>query len=224
MIKLFFKLYEFLIELVDKTPITFDYSYKFLEDLNKHKHDIIKEYQNVRPTLFNNISPETAPDKFFKNANWNVFILLTYGNFINENCYKCPTTFSIIKKHKIIKTAMFSILPPNSSMNEHRGPLKGVLRCLYKLQFDGAPNTACLQIKDKIFDWYNRDYIIFDDTLMHNAWNYSANPRAVLFLDLERPLVFPINILNKLILFLVNKNKRIKQIYEFYKQQNNLKD
>jgi len=224
MIKLFFKFYEFLIELVDKTPITFSYLYEFLNDLKEYKHDIIKEYHNVRPILFKNISPETAPDKYFKDANWNVFILLTYGNYIKENCNKCPITSFIIKKHKIIKTAMFSILPPNSSMNQHRGPLKGVLRCLFKLEFNGDDNTACLQIKDSIFDWNKMDYIIFDDTLMHKAWNNSPNPRVVLFLDIERPLIFPINILNKLVLFLVNKNKRVKKVYDFYKQQNNLKD
>jgi beta-hydroxylase len=92
------------------------------------------------------------------------------------------------------------------------------------LEFNGDDNTACLQIKDSIFDWKRMDYIIFDDTLMHKAWNNSLNPRVVLFLDIERPLIFPINILNKLVLFLVNKNKRVKKVYDFYKQQNNLKD
>jgi len=223
-IKSFFKFYEWLIELVDETPITFNYYYDFLKDLDLHKAEIIDEYKKVKSTIFSDISQITAPDKYFKNANWNVFFFLAYGSFLYENCSKCPITFSILKKHKNIKTAMFSTLPPDSTMSPHRGPLKGVLRCLYKLDFTGERNTACLQIKNKIFDWYDNDYIIFDDTLTHNTWNNSDKPRVVLFLDIERPLIFPINLFNKLVLFLVSKNKGIKEIFEFYKQSQNYKD
>jgi beta-hydroxylase len=223
-IKSFFKFYEWLIELVDETPITFNYYYDFLKDLDSHKSEIIDEYKKVKSAVFGNISQSTAPDKYFKNANWNVFFFIAHGSFLYENCSQCPVTFSILKKYKNIKLAMFSTLPPNSTMAPHRGPLKGVLRCLYKLEFKGERNTACLQIKNKIFDWYDNDYIIFDDTLTHNTWNNSDKPRVVLFLDIERPLIFPINLFNKLVLFLVSKNKNMKEIFEFYKKSQNYKD
>lgn len=225
--KRFFNIFEDIIEFIDPTPLIYDVNkFNFVKELYENKETILKEFEAIKLHKFNEVSPETAPDKYFKNANWNVFVLFTYGKIIDVNTNHCPKTFELLRKYKQIKTALFSQLPPNSSMEMHRGPYKGVIRCLFKLKLED-PNSdkdVGLQILDKVFDWKKESCIIFDDTIMHKAWNYTNGNRAVLFLDIERKLIFPFNILNKLILLLITKNKRIKKLYNFYKKQNNLKD
>ena len=119
---------------------------------------------------------------------------------------------------------MFSILPSGSEMNFHRGPYKGVLRCLFKLKLDDLFGDVGLIVRDKEIQWNKTECVIFDDTLIHKAWNRSSGTRVVLFLDIIRELPFWLDIINRLFLLLVQRNNRIKQIYQFYKEKNNLKD
>jgi len=223
--KLLIQTFEVLIEKYKPTPSFFDTKkFSIVNDIAKCKKEIVKEFNKVRSIKFNNISPETAPDKYFKNANWKVFILMAYGKSVVENCMKCPKTYEILKKHKNIKTAMFSVLPPDSSMNLHRGPYKGVLRCLYKLKLNKTNKSVGLFVRDQEIDWKSTECVIFDDTLPHAAWNYSDKDRVVLFLDLVRPLPWHLHLFNILFLYLIGNSKRVKSIYDFYKKQNNLKD
>lgn len=221
----FFNLYERLIELADPTPTNYKLEkFSFIEDLDKNKNIILKEFENIKTEKFNKISEKTAPDKYFKDSNWNVFILFTYNCFMDKNINLCKNTFNILKKYKCIKTAMFSVLPPNSKMEFHRGPFKGVIRCLYKLKLECNDGSVGLQIKNTTFDWKNTSCIIFDDTLIHKAWNFTSGNRVVLFLDIERELPFPLNIINKFVIFLIHKNPRIKELYNYHKTINNFKD
>ena len=42
--------------------------------------------------------------------------------------------------------------------------------------------------------------LIFDDAYEHEAWNDTGAPRVVLFVDFAKPLRFPANLLNALLL------------------------
>jgi len=225
MIKFLMNLFEKAIEKVDPTPTFYDpEKFNIVNELSKHKKSIIKEFEKVKGIRpFKEISPDTTPDKYFKNADWNVYFLKAYNNPIIDNIKNCPITFNVINQ-KNVTTAMFSILPPGSEMNFHRGPYKGVVRCLYKLKLDDKTGDIGMIVKDKEIQWNKTECIIFDDTLQHKAWNKSKGSRVVLFLDIIRELPFPLNLFNKIFLFLVQKSKRIKTIYNFYKKQNNLKD
>lgn len=226
MIKLLMMCFEWAIEKYSPTPTFYDINqFSIVQDLIKNKKAIKEEFDAVRGIkLFNEISPETAPDKYFKNANWNVFFLKAYNKVIEENALRCPTTYKVISKNKKIVTAMFSILPPNSEMDFHRGPYKGVLRCLFKIKLEDKKGDVGLIVRDKQKQWKETECVIFDDTLIHKAWNKSTGTRVVLFLDLIRDLPFPLNYINLIFLHLIQRNDRIKQIYNYYKEKNNLKD
>ena len=225
MINKIMQVFEFLVEKYNPTPVYYDITkFSIVSDLVKNKKIFLKELNDVSGIKFKDISADTAPDKYFKDSNWTVFFLIAYGNPIESNILKCPKTHSILSKHSNIKTAMFSILPPNSYMEYHRGPYKGVLRCLFKLKLEDKSGDVGLDVMGNTRQWNNTECIIFDDTLQHKAWNHSKGNRVVLFLDLIRPLPFPLSLINKFFLYLISKNKRIRDIYTFYKQQNNLKD
>ncbi len=42
--------------------------------------------------------------------------------------------------------------------------------------------------------------LIFDDAYEHEAWNETSDPRVVLFLDFAKPLQFPANVVNQILL------------------------
>ena len=47
--------------------------------------------------------------------------------------------------------------------------------------------------------WEEGKSLIFDDTFNHEVWNDTEGYRVVLFVDFMRPIKFPFNLINKLI-------------------------
>jgi aspartyl/asparaginyl beta-hydroxylase (cupin superfamily) len=43
-----------------------------------------------------------------------------------------------------------------------------------------------LQVENDYRIWKPDDYFIFDDTCIHNAWNYTRENRIVLIVDLKK--------------------------------------
>jgi beta-hydroxylase len=55
-------------------------------------------------------------------------------------------------------------------------------------QYD--PNIAkgcCLRVKDKVSTWKNGEIMVFDDSHVHEAWNFCNERRVVLLIDFDRP-------------------------------------
>jgi beta-hydroxylase len=59
-----------------------------------------------------------------------------------------------------------------------------------------------IRVENQVHCWEEGKALIFDDAYEHEAWNEAANPRVVLFVDFLKPLRFPANILNRLIMTL----------------------
>jgi ornithine lipid ester-linked acyl 2-hydroxylase len=59
------------------------------------------------------------------------------------------------------------------------------------------PREACrIRLADQIAYWEEGKSLIFDDTHFHEVWNDTDDYRVVLFLDVERPLRFPLSLIN----------------------------
>ncbi|NEQ50725.1 MAG: aspartyl/asparaginyl beta-hydroxylase domain-containing protein, partial [Leptolyngbya sp. SIO3F4] len=109
----------------------------------------------------------------------------------------------LIEKIPGMKTAFFSILPPGTHLEEHRGPYNGVIRCLLGLKIPKEKEKCGFRIGNEIRHWETGKCMLFDDTFRHEAWNKSDEIRVCLFLDVARPLKFPMSVLNDLLLKLV---------------------
>ena len=55
-------------------------------------------------------------------------------------------------------------------------------------------------VKNAIYRWKDGEAVIFDDAFEHEAWNRTPHTRVVLFVDFRKPLRFPANVLNWLLL------------------------
>ena len=100
----------------------------------------------------------------------------------------CPRTAELVQQIPGMVTAMFSILSPHKHILAHRGPYKGVLRYHLGLIVPSDKEACRIRVGDEIRHWEEGKSMVFDDTYEHEVWNDTDELRAVLFLDVLRPL------------------------------------
>lgn len=135
-----------------------------------------------------------------RDAGWKIFPLVAYGIRSQRNIDLCPQTWRIVQAIPGLTSAMFSILEPGKRIPPHRGPYNGVLRLHLGLIVPEPRVRAAIRVGPERHHWQEGRALIFDDAYEHEAWNETAGVRVVLFVDFEKPLRFPANALNRLLL------------------------
>lgn len=113
-----------------------------------------------------------------------------------------------------MKTAMFSILAPGKHIPEHRGPYKGVLRYHLGLIVPGPKGSCRIRVGNDVRCWEEGRRLIFDDAHPHEAWNDSSSYRVVLFVHFVRPLMFPLSLMNRLVIWRISRTPFITDAME----------
>lgn len=173
--------------------------------------DVILQQANELPN-FQDISPDQAYN-ISKDSLWKTYFLYGYGIKMTENCQRCPETTRLVEQIPGMKTAFFSILLPGKHIPEHRGPYKGVIRCLLGLKIPEPPEKCRIRVGEEIRHWSEGKAMIFDDSFPHEAWNETDEIRVVLFLDIVRPIKFPLSLVNQLLLKLIASSPFIQDAY-----------
>ena len=119
---------------------------------------------------------------------WKTLFLYGYGFKADLVTELCPRTARLVEQIPGMVTAMFSILSPRKHILTHRGPYKGVLRYHLGLIVPSAQEACRIRVGDQIRHWEEGESMVFDDTYDHEVWNDTDELRAVLFLDVMRPL------------------------------------
>ena len=57
---------------------------------------------------------------------------------------------------------------------------------------------------DETRHWQEGKSMMFDDSLLHEAWNETDGVRVVLFLDIIRPMGFPLSLINSLFIKIIS--------------------
>jgi ornithine lipid ester-linked acyl 2-hydroxylase len=131
---------------------------------------------------------------------WKTFLLAGYGLRSEANIACCPDTWRICQNIPGLLTAMFSILEPGKHLPPHRGPYNGVLRLHLGLIVPEPRERLGIRIDREVYRWTEGEAVIFDDAYEHEACNRTDQTRVVLFVDFVKPLRFPANLLNWLLL------------------------
>lgn len=163
--------------------------------------------------------------------NWKTFMFCGFGAWSEENCRQCPATMAALKKIPGMTTAFFSILSPRKHIPAHRGAYNGVLRMHLGLIVPEPREQVRIRVDDQICTWEEGRCLLFDDSYNHEVWNDTDGWRVVLFVDFVRPVWFPFNLLNWLILraavftpFIREANEnQAKWEKEFYTQAQKLR-
>lgn len=172
-------------------------------ELEKNWHVIREELDHVltrREDLpnFQDISPDQK--HLAKEDKWKTFFFFAYGLEVPSNSARCPRTAKLLQDVPGAKTAFFSILAPRSHIPAHCGPYKGVVRYHLGLLVP-KPETSCrIRVADTIAHWEEGKSMFFDDTYEHEVWNDTDGVRVVLFMDVLRPLRFPMSLVNRFII------------------------
>lgn len=149
--------------------------------------------------------------KLSNDQRWKTFFFLGYGEPFEDNIARCPRTWAALQNIPGLTTAFFSILEPGKRLPPHRGPYKGVLRYHLGLRLPRDRLACAIEVAGERRHWAEGRSLIFDDTFVHSAWNESDEPRVVLFVDFARPLYFPANLVNRLILRVIARSGYVQE-------------
>ena len=156
---------------------------------------------------------EITPDarSITRDDGWKTLIFLAYGVKSPPNIAMCPETWRALQKIRGLKAAMFSIFEPGKRVPPHRGAYNGVLRLHLGLKIPLPRGATAIRVADRVLTWEEGKAIVFDDAYEHEAWNATTESRVVLFVDFVKPLRFPANLINGLILSLAPFSPYIRE-------------
>ncbi|WP_416670543.1 aspartyl/asparaginyl beta-hydroxylase domain-containing protein [Egbenema bharatensis] len=155
--------------------------------------DQVMPYADALPN-FQDISPRQS--SIADDNRWKTYFFCAFGYRSQKNCDRCPETAKILKQIPGLKVAFFSILAPGKHIPAHRGKHKGIIRCHLALKVPEPKESCRIRIADEIAHWEEGKVLLFDDTFPHEVWNDTNDYRVVLFLDIARPLKFPLSLVN----------------------------
>ena len=154
---------------------------------------------------------------------WRSFPLLFLGHEYLDNTQLCPITRNLLTNIDGMCSAMFSILSAGQEIPPHCGYYKGILRLHLGLIIPGNEENCYIEINGVRKGWENGKCICFDDTHIHEAANKTDKDRVVLFIDIIRPLPFPLNRLNKLFFSALEKSEFVLGAISAYQEFQNFR-
>ncbi len=207
--------------------------YPDLERLERHHPLIKKECLELlaRPDWL--VPMETMGGGYTRagihGAGWNTFLLKS-GRFVDENCRRAPETARLLRDMPRVVTAFFSVLEPGKYLEPHFGYYKGFLRyhlavvvpndnaggeCWIRLSEHGQRgdkrNRENIERGEK-YHWHEGEGVLFDDTYLHDARNSGDGPRVVLFLDLLKPLPWPLDWIHRAVVSFAHLDPSMRRL------------
>ena len=121
---------------------------------------------------------------------WSARYLWRYGVRDEEMAAACPGTMAVLGQMPLAEipgkgpTAFFSVLKPGTRLPAHTGVSN--IRAIVHLPLI-VPQGCGFRVGGETRVWTEGEAFAFDDTIEHEAWNDSAQLRAVLILDVWNP-------------------------------------
>lgn len=159
--------------------------------------DHVMQYRDQMPS-FQDIVKEVGAIQ--SDDQWKTFFLKGVGMDCEENAKRCPQTMKLLAKVPNVSTAFFSILSPGKHIPSHRGAWAGILRLHLGLLVPTPREKVRIRVANQMCQWQEGKCLIFDDTWNHEVWNDTDGYRVVLFVDFERPMKWPWNWINHLVM------------------------
>jgi aspartate beta-hydroxylase/beta-hydroxylase len=136
---------------------------------------------------------------------WSVFLLEILGHRPAANRACCPDTCRVLDQVPNRIQAFFSILDPGKSIPQHEGPSLGYLRYHLGLRVP-KHNPPTLVVKGQDYVWKAGEGVLFDDSWPHAVVNHSRETRAVLVVDVRRPLPALPDLVNRFVTDVVGRH------------------
>jgi len=157
---------------------------------------------------FHQISPDQA--RISKGDSWKTYALYIFGRAVADNCAACPHTAAFLATIPGLQNAWFSILAPGYHIPPHHGPTRALVRCHLGLRVPAAAERCWIRVGDEVRSWREGSCLVFDDTYEHEVLNDTPEYRAVLFIDVDRPMDRLGSVFNRGILRLMQATHYVK--------------
>jgi aspartate beta-hydroxylase len=138
--------------------------------------------------------PEGLPMDQWKDLNhsrrWGALHLIWYGEQVEKNASRCPVTMDLLARVPQPRVpnrspaAMFSALQPKTRIPAHTGVANTRLVTHLPLI---VPEGCGFRVGNETRQWRQGTAWVFDDTIEHEAWNNSNDPRVILIFDVWNP-------------------------------------
>jgi len=125
-----------------------------------------------------------------RSKQWSAYYLLKDGVRANSHLARCPRTAALLAAAPLADvpgqapTAFFSMLQPRTRIPPHTGVTNTRLVCHVPLVI---PPGCGFRVGSETRHWQPGKAWVFDDTIEHEAWNDSDEPRYILIIDLWNP-------------------------------------
>ncbi|MDN5849662.1 MAG: aspartyl/asparaginyl beta-hydroxylase domain-containing protein [Nitrococcus sp.] len=177
--------------LVPDQPVLDSKAFPWVAELEANWRDIRAELDEILKfrehiPRFQDVSADQyriSPDD-----QWRTFILYGFGYQSRLNCELCPKTTAVLQRIPDLQTAFFSILAPGKHIPRHRGVTKSLIRCHLGLMVPQQREQCYMDVGGVRCVWENGRAFVFDDRYPHEVHNDTAEERAVLLIDVERPM------------------------------------
>jgi beta-hydroxylase len=170
--------------------------------------DALLEERDAIPPL-SVISPyhrRVAPDD-----RWRTFFFEAHGYQAQDNRARCPRTAALLDRVPDLVTAFYSVMDPGTHVPRHKGITKALLNVHLGLRIPAGVERCRIRIARENHGWQEGEFLVIDDTFKHEVWNDSDRPRALLFIQVLRPMTGPGRLLGKAIVRAVALTKYIRQ-------------
>lgn len=123
---------------------------------------------------------------------WGAWFLWENGVRDDAHRARCPQTAALLERLPLLDhpgkgpTVMFSVLAPKTRIPAHTGSSN--VRTTIHLPLVVPPGCG-FRVGSETRDWRVGEAWAFDDTIEHEAWNDSDQPRVILILDAWNPLL-----------------------------------
>ena len=200
--------------LISTTPVIGNDEFTWVPQLEAAYADIRAELDALleKPEdipAFHQISPDQK--RISKGNNWKTFAFYVYGERVDDNCAACPRTASVLASLPGMRTAMFSILAPHYHIEPHKGPTRAVIRAHLGLKIPKERQKVWIRVHDQFLHWEEGKVVLFDDAYEHEVRNDTDEFRAVLFIDIDRPMDRIGTLVNQLIVRTIQASSYVKQ-------------
>lgn len=160
----------------------------FYQDLKDNYVDIKSEILDLNNNGYQGpamIDMDHIQGNYFGNeaAGWKpmwIKLLGSYSNITN----RLPTLYNIAKKYPNLMILHCSVMEPNTILKMHYGISQGLWRLHFGIDIPDG-NTG-LNLCGNTIKWAEGEGFMWDDTLLHAAWNLTNNKRLIIFADIPR--------------------------------------
>ncbi|HTH10689.1 MAG TPA: aspartyl/asparaginyl beta-hydroxylase domain-containing protein [Acidovorax sp.] len=128
-----------------------------------------------------------------RKLDWGAYFLWRNGQRIDQQADLCPRTETALFTHAPLNrvpnrapVAFFSALKPGTHIPPHNGATNTRLTVHLPLII---PPDCALRVGGETHVWKPGELVLFDDTIQHEAWNFSDRLRVVLIFDIWHPML-----------------------------------